>query len=66
MKLEGIMAKKSDSIYIPGKRSRDWLKIKTETRQEVVIGGYTVNEGTTVGSARFLWVYMKKKSGIYR
>ncbi|WP_118953524.1 DNA ligase D [Taibaiella helva] len=44
--LEGIIAKRSDSIYLPGERSRDWLKIKTQRRQEVVIGGYTRNDDT--------------------
>ncbi len=47
MNLEGIIAKKADSLYVPGARSKEWLKIKTSTRQEVLIGGYTVNEGTT-------------------
>lgn len=42
--LEGIMAKKTDSLYTPGVRTREWLKIKTASRQEVVIGGYTRNE----------------------
>lgn len=46
MGLEGIIAKKSDSTYLPDFRSRDWLKIKVNQRQEVVIGGYTRNEGT--------------------
>ena len=45
--LEGVMAKKSGSIYTIGKRTRDWLKIKTEKRQELVIGGYTHNEGSS-------------------
>jgi bifunctional non-homologous end joining protein LigD len=44
--LEGIMAKKKDSIYEPGKRTRNWLKIKTERTQEAVITGYTLNEGS--------------------
>ncbi len=44
--LEGIMAKRNDSIYAVGDRTRDWLKIKTNKRQEVVIGGYTRNEGS--------------------
>jgi len=44
--LEGIMAKKTGSFYIPGNRSKEWLKIKTEKRQELVIGGYTKNEGS--------------------
>jgi len=47
MSLEGIMAKKSDSLYTQGIRSKEWLKIKTEQRQEVVIGGFTKNEGTS-------------------
>jgi bifunctional non-homologous end joining protein LigD len=47
MSLEGIMAKKSDSVYVEGIRTKDWLKIKTEQRQEVVIGGFTKNEGTS-------------------
>ena len=38
---EGIIAKRTDSTYQPGIRSRDWLKLKVEFRQEFVIGGYT-------------------------
>jgi bifunctional non-homologous end joining protein LigD len=44
-KLEGIVAKKADSPYRPGKRSRDWLKIKTVYDADVVIGGWTPGEG---------------------
>jgi bifunctional non-homologous end joining protein LigD len=43
--LEGVVAKKRDSPYA-AKRSRDWLKIKCQLRQEFVIGGYTVPQGT--------------------
>ena len=39
--LEGIMAKDLSSPYRPGERSREWLKIKTEKRQEAVIAGFT-------------------------
>ena len=42
--LEGIMAKKKDSLY-RSTRTRDWLKIKTGMRQEVVIGGFTKPKG---------------------
>src|SRR5262245_66652126 len=38
--LEGIVAKKANSRYVGG-RSRDWIKVKCQRRQEVVIGGYT-------------------------
>ncbi len=44
-KIEGIMAKKADSPYRTGKRSSEWLKIKTHLRQEVVIGGFTEPKG---------------------
>ena len=42
--LEGIMAKKATSVYEPGSRSDDWLKIKAAKRQEMVIGGYTLRD----------------------
>lgn len=44
--LEGMMAKKADSVYRSGKRSNDWLKVKTHHRQEVVIGGFTEPKGS--------------------
>lgn len=47
MGMEGIMAKKADSTYMPGERSREWLKIKANKRHEVVIGGFTQNEGSS-------------------
>jgi bifunctional non-homologous end joining protein LigD len=60
MGLEGIIAKKSDSLYHPGVRSPEWLKIKANKRQEVVIGGYTVNEDTSKPfSALMVGVYEK-------
>lgn len=45
--LEGIIAKRSDSPYFPGTRSKDWLKIKINKRQEVVVAGYTKNAGSS-------------------
>jgi bifunctional non-homologous end joining protein LigD len=44
LKLEGIIAKKADSSYMPGIRSKEWLKIKVEQHQEAIICGYTLNE----------------------
>jgi bifunctional non-homologous end joining protein LigD len=44
-RLEGIMGKKLDSRYLPGKRTRDWLKFKTHGEQELVIAGYTKGKG---------------------
>jgi bifunctional non-homologous end joining protein LigD len=48
--LEGIMAKRLDSRYLPGKRTRDWLKIKTHSEQEFVIAGYTKGTGRRASS----------------
>ena len=56
--LEGIIAKKADSIYVPDLRTKDWLKIKIEKRQEAIIGGYTRNENTSKQfSALLMGVY---------
>ncbi len=44
--LEGIVAKRADSPYRENDRGADWLKIKTQQRQEVVIGGYTEPRGS--------------------
>ncbi|MDP9491502.1 MAG: non-homologous end-joining DNA ligase, partial [Actinomycetota bacterium] len=46
---EGIVAKRADSRYEPGRRSRNWLKIKTHGRQEFVIVGYTKGQGRRSG-----------------
>lgn len=43
--LEGIIAKRLISHYLPGKRSDDWLKIKNNHRQEFVIGGWLPGKG---------------------
>ncbi len=39
--LEGMLAKDASSPYQTGRRSASWLKIKSEQRQEAVIGGFT-------------------------
>jgi bifunctional non-homologous end joining protein LigD len=43
--LEGIMAKHSQSAYRMGRRSRQWLKVKTRLTQEGVIAGFTEPKG---------------------
>jgi bifunctional non-homologous end joining protein LigD len=62
MGLEGIMAKKADSLYSIGERTSDWLKIKANKRQEVVIGGYTNNvDSSKAFSALLVGVYNDDK-----
>jgi bifunctional non-homologous end joining protein LigD len=48
--LEGIVAKKVVCPYQPGRRSRDWLKIKTIFDADVVIAGWTPGEGARSSS----------------
>jgi bifunctional non-homologous end joining protein LigD len=47
--LEGVIAKRADSRYLPAKRTREWLKIKTHGRQEFVIAGYSKGQGRRAG-----------------
>ena len=48
--LEGILSKRLDSRYLPGRRTRDWLKVKTHGEQEFVICGYTKGTGRRASS----------------
>ncbi len=43
--LEGVVAKRLESIYQPGARTRDWVKVKTVARQELVVGGWMPGKG---------------------
>jgi bifunctional non-homologous end joining protein LigD len=47
--LEGIVAKRVDSIYQPGLRPRSWVKVKTVGRQELVVGGWLPGQGKRSG-----------------
>jgi bifunctional non-homologous end joining protein LigD len=40
LRLEGVVAKRKLSLYVPGERSDDWQKVKLDQQQEFVIGGY--------------------------
>jgi bifunctional non-homologous end joining protein LigD len=51
--LEGVVSKRLDSVYVPGRRVNTWVKTPLWRRQEVVIGGWSVGEGNrarTLGS----------------
>lgn len=54
--LEGVIAKRLDSRYQPGRRGRSWLKVKNVRRQEVVIGGWLPGEGRREGELGALLV----------
>ena len=48
--LEGVVAKRVDSVYREGRRTRDWLKVKTEHNEEFVVAGYTRGGGRRAGT----------------
>jgi bifunctional non-homologous end joining protein LigD len=47
--LEGVVAKRIDSPYEPGRRSRNWLKIKNKQHERLVIGGWAEGGGNRTG-----------------
>ena len=61
--LEGIIAKRLDSTYAPGRRSRAWLKIKNVRGQEVVIGGWMPGKGRREGEIGALLVGYHERPG---
>lgn len=52
--LEGVVAKRIDSRYRPGRRSRSWVKVKVTSTQEVVIGGWSPGKGARAGLGALL------------
>jgi bifunctional non-homologous end joining protein LigD len=62
--LEGVVAKRLDSRYQPGRRSTDWRKVKVRGRQEVVIAGYTRGQGRRAGGFGALVVGVHDAGGL--
>jgi bifunctional non-homologous end joining protein LigD len=48
--LEGVIAKRRDSHYEPGRRSAAWLKVKATHSEDFVVGGYTAGQGARAGT----------------
>ena len=63
--LEGIVAKRADSTYEPGRRTGAWIKFKWTNEQEFVIGGYTEPQGTRPDFGAILVGYYEKKNLIF-
>ena len=55
---EGVVAKRADSPY-QAKRSRDWLKLKCEAGQELIIGGFTAPQGSRTDFGALLLGYFR-------
>jgi bifunctional non-homologous end joining protein LigD len=62
--LEGVMAKRSNSRYLPGRRSPDWVKIKNFHTQEVVIGGWSPGKGRRKGTVGALLLGVPTPEGL--
>ena len=62
---EGVIAKRVDAPYQPGTRSRDWLKLKLEFRQEFVVGGWTEPRNTRQHIGALLLGYYDRGRFIY-
>ncbi len=62
--LEGVVAKRRDSPYRPGRRSPDWVKVKSFRTQEVVIGGWTEGRGEREGSLGALLLGIPGEDGL--
>jgi bifunctional non-homologous end joining protein LigD len=61
--LEGVVAKRVDSVYVPGRRSHDWVKVKLMRTQEVVIVGWAPGRGRRQGSIGALLTALPGKDG---
>jgi len=62
--LEGIVAKRLDSRYEPGKRTGNWRKVKNIRRQEAVIGGWRPGKGNRSGQIGSLLVGVQEDGGL--
>ena len=61
---EGVIAKRRGSIY-EHRRSKQWLKLKVEASQELVVGGFTDPEGARVGLGALLMGYYDKDDFVF-
>ena len=61
--LEGVVAKRLDSVYEPGARSGSWLKVKNLLQQEVVVAGWKPGQGNRAGLIGSLLVGVHSSSG---
>lgn len=65
-RLEGVMAKRRDAPYAPGRRSPSWRKIKVRPRGEVVVGGWLPGSGARAGRLGALLVGFYDDDGVLR
>ena len=62
--MEGIVAKRLDSKYLPGARTDHWRKIKNVRRQEVIVAGYKPGQGNRAGQVGSLLIGVNDAAGL--
>ncbi|MGH9006926.1 MAG: non-homologous end-joining DNA ligase [Acidimicrobiales bacterium] len=62
--LEGVVCKRTNSRYLPGKRTDEWVKVRGMRTQEVVVGGYTPGQGSRAGTVGALIVGIPGEGGL--
>jgi bifunctional non-homologous end joining protein LigD len=62
--MEGVVAKRLDSKYLPGDRTDHWRKIKNLRRQEVVVAGYKPGKGNRTGQVGSLLIGVNDSAGL--
>jgi len=63
-RLEGVVAKRRDAPYTPGRRSRSWLKIKHSATQEAVVVGWRPGQGNREGKVGSLLLALPHDDGL--
>ncbi|NUL45907.1 ATP-dependent DNA ligase [Cellulosimicrobium funkei] len=64
--LEGVVAKRTDSVYLPGQRGSAWIKLKLQQHQEVVVIGVREGRGGRSGGIGSLLVAVPDETGELR
>jgi bifunctional non-homologous end joining protein LigD len=63
-RMEGVVAKRLDSRYVPGERTSHWRKIKNKLGQEAVVAGYKPGQGNRTGQVGSLLIGVHDDSGL--
>lgn len=64
LRLEGVMAKKTDSVYLPGRRTHTWAKLKHSSTRDVIIVGWRTGSGERSDSFASLLLAVHDDDGL--
>jgi bifunctional non-homologous end joining protein LigD len=63
-RMEGVVAKRLDSVYAPGIRTDHWRKVKNHRYQEAVVAGYKPGQGNRTGQVGSLIIGVHDATGL--